>query len=207
MTGDMIVNLYLKDIWHTNGKCDIRHIFPSDKDRLLSFIQSEFPNEKGWVMEAEHGWYEGTVVIAVENMNIVGFACYDCSGKGYFGPFGVASAYRGKHIGIELMYAVFDAMKQKGYGYAVIGWVSDNREGSPTEFYKKWAMASYIPHSDPHYTKYMQKVNMENIHLQGYDALDHFRKYGWANPNYPEEVDGNIYDMQMYDYYNKGRDY
>ena len=176
MTGDMIVNLYLRDIWRSEQKHDIRCIFPSDKERLMDFMHTEFPDEKGWAMEAEHGWYEGTVLIAVDNQKIIGFACYDCSGKGYFGPFGVAKAYRGQHIGVELMYATFDAMKARHYGYAIIGWVSDDREGSPTEFYKKYAMASYIPHSDPHYTKYMQKVNMLNINIGGdYVEIDHFR--------------------------------
>lgn len=64
-------------------------------------------------MEVEHGWYEGTVVIAVKDHEIIGFACYDYTGKGYFGPFGVASDHRGEHIGVELMYAAFDAMKQR----------------------------------------------------------------------------------------------
>lgn len=70
-------------------------------------------------------------------------------------------------------------MKIKGYGYGVIGWVSDDEKGGPTTFYKKVAKAEYIPFSNPRYTLYKNKVTMVNETLAGYEELDHFRKYGW----------------------------
>ena len=142
-------------------------------------MSEQFPNEKGWIMEVERGWYNGTLLIAVQDKQIVGFICYDCTGRGYLGPFGINKRYRKKGIGTELLYACLDDMKAKGYGYAIVGWVSDDRKGSPTDFYKKVAKAEYIPFSNPHYTLYKNKVEMENVALCGYDELDHFRKYGW----------------------------
>lgn len=179
MTGDMIINLYLREIWRQDLSISIRQIFPSDKQHVMNFMDREFSNEKGWKMEAERGWYNGTLLIVVKNEEIIGFICYDCTGQGYLGPFGISEKYRGQGIGKELLYACLDAMKIKGYGYAVVGCVSDDRVGSPTEFYKKVAKAEYIPFSNPHYTLYKNKVTMANETLAGYDELDHFRKYGW----------------------------
>lgn len=145
MVGDMIVNLYQKDLWRDTRKYNIKRIFPSDKERLFSFIKENFPDEKGWLMEAEHAWHNGNVYIAVECEKIIGFACYDSSGKGYFGPFGVNKDYRSKGVGTELFYACLDAMKNDGYGYAIIGWVADKEddEHSPVEFYEKTSQAKY----------------------------------------------------------------
>ena len=128
MVGDMIVNLYQKDLWRDTRKYNIKRIFPSDKERLMSFIKKNFSDEKGWLIEAEHAWHNGNVYVAVECEKIIGFACYDSSGKGYFGPFGVNKDYRSKGVGTELFYACLDAMKNDGYGYAIIGWVADKED-------------------------------------------------------------------------------
>lgn len=178
MTGDMIINLYLREIWRQNLTISIRQIFPSDKQNMMDFMDCEFSNEKGWKMEVERGWCNGTLLIAVKDKEIIGFICYDCTGKGYLGPFGVSEKYRRQGIGKELLYACLDAMKIRGYGYGIVGWVSDDRKGGPATFYKKVAKAEYIPFSNPHYTLYKNKVSMENETLVGYEELDHFRKYG-----------------------------
>lgn len=122
MTGDMIINLYLREIWRQDLSISIRQIFPSDKQHVMNFMDREFSNEKGWKMEVERGWYNGTLLIVVKNEEIIGFICYDCTGQGYLGPFGISEKYRGQGIGKELLYACLDAMKIKGYGYAVVGW-------------------------------------------------------------------------------------
>lgn len=157
MVGDMIVNLYMKDVWRTENKFGTRRIFPSDKEKLLDFIKDAFPKEKGWVMEAERAWQEGNVFLAVAEKKIIGFACFDCSGKGYFGPFGVLLDYRGKGVGTELFYACLDSMRNEGYGYAVIGWVDDSAVG----FYKRTADAVYIPNTEPNKTLYKRRVMAE----------------------------------------------
>lgn len=165
MVGDMIVNLYSKDIWRKNIQHNIFSIngtFPSDKERVLDFVKKEFPKEHGWLLEIEKGLQSSTqkVYIAVDNHKIVGFACWDCSGLGYFGPFGVASDYRGKGIGTELFNSCMNAMKISGYGYAIIGWVADKEDDahSPVGFYKKVANAEYINNSHPTNTIYSNKV-------------------------------------------------
>lgn len=182
MTGDLIVNLYLKDIWSINRQNNVHPIFPSDKERMMSFMDTFFSDQKGWKMEVERGINNGTVFVTEEDNIIKGFACYDCTAKGYFGPMGVTPTCRGKYMGRDLMYAAFDQMKAMGYGYAIIGWVSDYIEKLPYNwdhealgFYQKNAMATYIPFSDPHYTLYKNKVNIKNIHVEGYEELEAFR--------------------------------
>jgi len=175
-TGDMIVNLYLKDIWRTENLFHTRCVFPSDKKRVLAFVENEFPNEKGWLLEIDHAMHEGKCYISVLDNEILGFACFDCSGKGYFGPFGVAEKHRGKGVGTELLYACFEAMKFVGYGYAVIGWVDETAK----DFYVKAASATYIPYSEPYRTLYKRRILTANE--TGYpvlwDELDIHKKWG-----------------------------
>ncbi|PYG84319.1 acetyltransferase (GNAT) family protein [Ruminiclostridium sufflavum DSM 19573] len=123
-------------------------------------------------MEAENAQHNGTCFISVIDNGIVGFACYDCTGSGYFGPLGVANSERGKGVGTELLYACLDAMKNTGYGYAIIGWVDDTAKG----FYEKTALAAYIDNSDPSNTLYKRRILTENI--QGWDMLDAYKKCG-----------------------------
>jgi predicted N-acetyltransferase YhbS len=65
--------------------------------------------------------------IAVDGKQIVGFACYDCTMRGFFGPIGVDESYRGQGVGRALLLHCLNSMREMGYGYAVIGSVSPNR--------------------------------------------------------------------------------
>ncbi len=97
---------------------------------------------QGWVREhfSEYWVSEVTVamahqppgcLIAVVEGELVGFACYDATARGFFGPTGVAENQRGKAIGLALFYHTLAAMKAQGYAYAVIG------SAGPVEFYVK----------------------------------------------------------------------
>ena len=59
------------------------------------------------------------------------------------GPIGVDSAYRKRGIANALLHESFEAMKNDGYAYAVIGWVSSE------DFYAKSCGAIAIPESFP----------------------------------------------------------
>lgn len=74
---------------------------------------------------------------------LVGFACYDVSSKGMFGPLGVHENYREQGLGTALLLACLHAMKEEGYAYAVIGWVASE------DFYARAVGATVIPHSEP----------------------------------------------------------
>ncbi len=53
--------------------------------------------------------------IATENGKLVGFACYDSSSKGFFGPIGVDPQRRGENIGQALLVRTLTAMREYGY--------------------------------------------------------------------------------------------
>lgn len=83
------------------------------------------------------------VFVAVEDGRLLGFACYDATAKGFFGPTGVAEEARGRGLGGRLLIATLQAMREAGYGYAIIGGVG------PIDFYKRFCGAIEIPDSDP----------------------------------------------------------
>ena len=84
-----------------------------------------------------------TCFVAVKDTKIIGFACYDATALGFFGPIGVAKSHRNKGTGSALMTACLLDMKLKGYGYAIVGAVKD------TDFYKNAVGAMEIPDSAP----------------------------------------------------------
>ena len=61
----------------------------------------------------------------------------------YFGPTGVRKDMRGKGIGKALLLRCLYSMYERGYNYAIIGWVG------PAEFYQKACGATMIPDSTP----------------------------------------------------------
>lgn len=74
---------------------------------------------------------------------MLGFACYDATVKGFFGPTGVEKTERGKGIGAALLMLCLYAMKEEGYGYGIIG------SAGPVDFYKKICGATVIEGSSP----------------------------------------------------------
>ena len=58
----------------------------NDRIPILAFVQKQF--QKNWVYEVEHALMESVskCVIATEGGIILGFACFDSSAKGFFGP-------------------------------------------------------------------------------------------------------------------------
>ena len=73
---------------------------------------------------------------------MVGFACYDATALGFFGPTAVAEPCRGQGTGKALLLACLLDMKLKGYGYAIIGAVG------PAEFYANAVKATPIEGSE-----------------------------------------------------------
>jgi GNAT superfamily N-acetyltransferase len=79
----------------------------------------------------------------VENEQMLGFGCYEATCKDFFGPTGVLESTRGRGIGKALLIACLHALREMGYGYAVIG------GAGPTQFYEKTVGAVIIPDSTP----------------------------------------------------------
>jgi GNAT superfamily N-acetyltransferase len=84
-----------------------------------------------------------TCFIAVKDGKILGFACYDSTLKGFFGPIGVDPGAHRKGLGKALLLRTLEAMRDAGYGYAAIGWAG------PVNFFKKTVGAVVIEGSEP----------------------------------------------------------
>lgn len=112
-----------------------------DAASLKTFVEKEF--KMGWLDSIENGFLQGDIpiFIALEEQEIVGFACFDVvrGKKGLFGPMGTSFSNRIQGIGYTLLHFCLSEMKENGYEYAVIG------EAGPLEFYEKACSAFVIP--------------------------------------------------------------
>lgn len=155
---DMLVNLYeLPEIINYREGLDssikIKCAMAPDSGRVCDFIRENFGD--GWADETKKALYNTppSCFIAVKDKKILGFACYDATALGYFGPVGVLENLRGTGIGGALTLRCMLAMREKGYGYAIIGWVG------PVAFYEKICGAKIIEPSRPGYYKNMISVD------------------------------------------------
>lgn len=114
-----------------------------EKHAIIAWVADHFG--AGWASEVDVALSNQprTCFVAVKDAKVIGFACYDATALGFFGPIGVAKSHRKKGTGKALMNACLLDMKHKGYGYAVVGAVKD------TDFYKKAVDAIEIPDSAP----------------------------------------------------------
>lgn len=121
----------------------IRRALPPERHVLLEWVGRHF--SATWQSEAALTLSQQppTMIIAIKDGALVGFACYDATAKGFFGPTGVDEAMRGQGIGEALLMATLRAMFAAGYGYAVIG------DPGPVGFYTKRLQALEIPGSKP----------------------------------------------------------
>jgi GNAT superfamily N-acetyltransferase len=147
---DMLVRLYdMPEINEEKRLADegicIKRAMALDKTPIIEFIRANFETE-GWASECEKAIFTepSSCYIAVRNGCVVGFACYDATGRGFFGPTGTAESERGKGIGKALLGRCLLSMREKGYGYAIIGYVTD-----AVGFYKKAVNATVIDGTDP----------------------------------------------------------
>ena len=121
----------------------IRRAMAPERRLIVSWIERTFG--AGWAGEAEAAFSSTPtrIHIAVHDEKIVGFACYDVTALGFFGPTGVDEGMRGQGIGEALLIESLTAMREAGYGYAVIGGVG------PAKFYERVTGAIEIPDSTP----------------------------------------------------------
>lgn len=146
---DMLVKLYelpenepaLRKL-EKNGVL-IRRAMPYENQLVTEWVNDLFSG--GWASECAISLNRlpASCFIATEESRIIGFACYDATSRGFFGPTGVAPEKRGRGIGRALLLACLHAMRQEGYAYAIIGGVG------PTEFYAQTVGARLIEGSSP----------------------------------------------------------
>lgn len=146
---DMLVKLYdlpevERDIKRLGDEgIVIRRAMSSEKHLVVQWVGRMFG--AGWASECDIAFGNSPVscFVAAEKGKIVGFCCYETTGKNFFGPMGVAEPHRGRGLGRALTLSSLEAMAQMGYAYAIIGGVG------PAEFYAKVAGAREIEGSSP----------------------------------------------------------
>ncbi|MGM4914386.1 GNAT family N-acetyltransferase [Rhizobium sp. 768_B6_N1_8] len=146
---DMLVKLYeLKADPELNARIaeqgiTIRRVLAPELNALTAWIGPRFGS--GWVAEATVATTRQppTCFIAIQNDELIGFACHEATAKGFFGPTGVDTVARGKGVGQALLLTTLLDMYAQGYAYGVIG------GAGPMEFYRRSVGAVPIEGSEP----------------------------------------------------------
>jgi len=140
---DLLVNLLKLPEPEANTGFIIRRAQPFEVSPVRRFVAENF--SQGWADEIAVGFARQPISIYVATIDhkLVGFAAYECTRRGFFGPTGVIEAARGKGAGKALLLAALIALREMGYVYAIIG------AAGPVHFYQKTVGATVIPGSEP----------------------------------------------------------
>ncbi len=114
-----------------------------EKHTVAAFAKDHFSVK--WVSEIEVALSRQPVAcfIATRDQKVLGFACFDTTQRGFFGPTGVVESARGQGLGKALLFKALESLRDLGYAYAIIGGVG------PKEFYAAACGATEIAGSDP----------------------------------------------------------
>lgn len=122
---------------------NVRCAMAYEKHLVLHWVRANFGEP--WASECDVAFGSRPIScwIAVERGEIIGFACYDATCRGFFGPIGVAERARHRGVGRALLLATLQAMSSAGYAYAIVGGAGD------AGFYEQTVGAVEIPGSTP----------------------------------------------------------
>jgi GNAT superfamily N-acetyltransferase len=147
---DMLVKLYdlpeaIPGLEHLAAAgVRVERALAADKQAIVDYVRAQF--SAWWASECDVAFSNRPIscFIAVKDGTVVGFACYDATARGLFGPLGVTESFRGQGIGKALLLKCLFSMREEGYAYAVIGWVEE-----AMEFYRRTVGAQVIEDSFP----------------------------------------------------------
>ncbi len=141
---DLLVKLYGLELGPTElPGVTIRRPMPHEMGAARRWVVRTFGEGWGDEFACSFKSFPVTSFVALRNDEIVGFATYEATSRGYFGPTGVLESERGKGIGKELLVRSMIGLRELGYAYAIIG------GAGPTDFYEKTVGAIPIPGSTP----------------------------------------------------------
>jgi GNAT superfamily N-acetyltransferase len=143
---DMLIRLYpLTEAAVAKGATAVvvRKPLGFEQQAIVAWVTAGFGSR--WASEAGVALANRPVSLfgAFADRRLVGFACYDATARGMFGPIGVDPSHRASGIGAQLLCACLADMRAVGYAYAVAGSV-----GAP-EFFARVAGATGVEGSTP----------------------------------------------------------
>ena len=101
----------------------IRQPIAPERTVLMDWVEKHFARSWADEVAAAFTHHPVTCFVAQKEGKILGFACYEATGKNFFGPTGVDESQRGLGLGKILLLKSLEAMKHLGYAYAIIGGV------------------------------------------------------------------------------------
>ena len=143
---DLLVKLYELPAVETNaaGAPTVRRAMAYEKHIVMRWVRAQFG--QAWESECDVAFANRPISchIAAQLGEMVGFACYDATCRGFFGPIGVSESARRRGIGRALLLSILHAMSAAGYAYAIIGGGAGD-----AGFYARTVGATEIPGSTP----------------------------------------------------------
>lgn len=120
------------------GIC-VRPARPYERAAVSEFVLKRWG--QGWVDECLAGFARTPIstLVAVKDKQIIGFAAYEATAPGFFGPTGVDKAFRGQGIGKALLLESLAGLRSLGYVYGFIGYPG------PVDFYLKITKGIVLP--------------------------------------------------------------
>jgi predicted N-acetyltransferase YhbS len=121
----------------------VRRAQPFEISVVRRFVSENF--SANWADEISVGFARQpvSVFVATKERELIGFAAYECTRRGFFGPMGVVESAKNSGVGKALLLAALEALKEMGYVYAIVG------AAGPVRFYQKTVGAIIIPDSEP----------------------------------------------------------
>lgn len=146
---DMLVRLYdLPDSTQLYAQVaasgvTLRRARAFEKHTVAAFARQQFSEKWASEVEVALSRQPVTCFVATRDQQILGFACYDTTQRGFFGPTGVLEEARGLGLGKALLMKALEGIRDLGHAYGIIGGVG------PAEFYVKACGAVEIQGSNP----------------------------------------------------------
>jgi len=129
----------------------VRRAFAAEKRLVAQWVSQHFGER--WASECEISFMRQPVAcfIATNDFAVLGFATYDATARGFFGPTGVDEQARHKGIGRALLFAALQDMAAHGYAYGIIG------STTSLDFYRREVGGIEIADSTPGFYQGMLK--------------------------------------------------